>query len=82
MEMNGGGIAVLAGVLIIVTGIALVGVQVLEDHGEGMTNSSFKLIKAQAGSMNFEIETGFPGIPIIALGILLLVVGAFAARGP
>jgi hypothetical protein len=78
--MNGGNVAVLAGVLIIVTGIALVGVQVLENHGDGMKESSFKLIKAQAGAMNFEIETGFPGIPIIALGILLLVIGAVTTR--
>lgn len=78
--MNGGGVAVLAGVLIIVTGVALVGVQVLEDGDQGLMNGSFKLIKAQAGTMNFEVETGFPGIPIIALGILLLVVGALTTR--
>lgn len=78
--MNGGNIAVLMGVLIVVTGIALIGVQVMEGGGHEMKEHSFKLIGAEAGAMKFDIETGFAGIPIIALGVLLIVIGAFTTR--
>jgi hypothetical protein len=54
-------LAVVMGVLIILTGIALVGVQVMESSGGEMDNHSFKLI---------------------ALGMLLLIVGALMSRGP
>jgi hypothetical protein len=69
------------GVLIILTGIALVGVQVVESHGGEMQNHSFKLIGAEAGSTNFQVETTFPGMPMIGLGMLLLIVGAIMSRG-
>ncbi len=78
--MNGGNVAVLMGVLIVVTGIALIGVQVMEGGGHEMKEHSFKLIGAEAGAMKFAIETGFAGIPIIALGVLLIVIGAFTTR--
>ncbi len=78
--MNGGNVAVLIGVLIVVTGIALIGVQVMEGGGHEMKEHSFKLIGAEAGAMKFAIETGFAGIPIIALGVLLIVIGAFTTR--
>jgi hypothetical protein len=78
--MNGGNVAVLIGVLIVVTGIALVGVQVMEGNGKDMQNHSFKLIGAEAGSTKFQVETTFPGLLVIALGIFLLVAGAVISR--
>jgi len=75
-------VAVVMGVLIILTGIALVGVQVVESSGNQMQgNHSFKLIGAEAGATTFQVETSFPGVPIIALGMLLLIVGAIMSRG-
>jgi len=70
-------ITVAMGVLVILTGIALVGVQVLESHGGELQTDSFKLIGAQAGATKFQVETAFPGVPIIALGMILLIAGAF-----
>jgi hypothetical protein len=78
--MNGGNVAVLIGVLIVVTGIALVGVQVMEGNGKDMQNHSFKLIGAESGSTKFQVETTFPGLLVIALGIFLLVAGAVISR--
>ena len=78
--MNGGNVAVIIGVLIVVTGIALVGVQVMEGNSKDMQNHSFKLIGAEAGSTKFQVETTFPGLLVIALGILLLLAGAVISR--
>ena len=78
--MNGGNVAILIGVLIVLTGIALVGVQMMEGNGKDMQNHSFKLIGAEAGSAKFQVETTFPGLLVIALGILLLVAGAIISR--
>jgi len=78
--MNGGNVAVIIGVLIVVTGIALVGVQVMEGNGKDMQNHSFRLIGAEAGSTKFQVDTTFPGLLVIALGILLLVAGAAMSR--
>ncbi len=69
-------LAVVMGVLIILTGIALVGVQVMESKGGEMQDQSFKLIGAEAGTTKFQVETAFPGVPMIALGIVLLIAGA------
>jgi hypothetical protein len=63
--MNGGTIAVLAGVLIVITGIALLGVQVMESNGKDIQNQSFKLISAEAGNSTMQVETGFVGVPVI-----------------
>lgn len=79
--MNGGTVAILAGVLIVIAGIALLGVQVMENNGKEMQNHSFKLISAEAGSSKLQVETSFPGLPVIALGMLLLIVGAIVSRG-
>jgi hypothetical protein len=65
------------GVLVILTGIALVGVQVMESGGTQIQDESFKLIGAEAGATKFQVETAFPGVPMIALGMLLLIAGAF-----
>jgi hypothetical protein len=70
-------IAAVMGVLVILTGIALVGVQVLDSKNGDMQNDSFKLIGAEAGSTKFQVETAFPGVPMIALGMILLIAGAF-----
>jgi len=62
-----GNIAVFMGVLIVVTGVALVGVQAMEGGGQGMKDHSFKLIGAEARATKFAVETGFAGIPILVL---------------
>jgi hypothetical protein len=45
-----------------------------------MNNESFKLIGAEAGATKFQVETAFPGVPTIALGMILLIAGAFLSR--
>ncbi|HPS91203.1 MAG TPA: hypothetical protein PKV33_03515 [Methanothrix sp.] len=75
-------IAAVMGVLVILTGIALVGVQVLDSKNGDMQNDSFKLIGAEAGSTKFQVETAFPGVPMIALGMILLIAGAFFSSRP
>ena len=62
--------------LIILTGIALVGIQVMDSMSGEMQNQSFKLIGAEAGATKFQVETAFPGVPMIALGMILLIAGA------
>jgi hypothetical protein len=79
--MPGLNAAVVMGVLVIVTGIALMGVQVLEGGGQELKDHSFELIGAEAGSTMFKVETSFPGVPVIALGIVLLISGAAMSRG-
>ena len=78
MNLN---LTVAMGVLVILTGIALVGVQVMESSSGEMNNESFKLIGAEAGATKFQVETAFPGVPTIALGMILLIAGAFLSRG-
>ena len=73
-------IVILIGVLIILTGITLVGFQMLDGNGADTQNHSFKLIGAEAGSTKFQIETTFPGLLVIAFGILLLIAGAILSR--
>ena len=77
MNLN---LTVAMGVLVILTGIALVGVQVMESGSGEINNESFKLIGAEAGATKFQVETAFPGVPTIALGMILLIVGAFLSR--
>ena len=69
-------LAVVMGVLIILTGIALVGIQVMDSMSGEVQNQSFKLIGAEAGATKFQVETAFPGVPMIALGMILLIAGA------
>jgi hypothetical protein len=79
-EMKSGSIVTLISVLIILTGIAMVGLQMLDGNGADMQNHSFKLIGAEAGSTKFQVETTFPGLLVMALGILLLIAGAILSR--
>jgi uncharacterized membrane protein len=79
-EMKSGSIVTLIGVLIILTGIALVGLQMLDGNGADTQNHSFKLIGAEAGSTKFQVETTSPGLLAMALGILLLIAGAILSR--
>jgi hypothetical protein len=74
-------LSVVMGVLIILTGIALVGLQMMESNGEEMQNHSFNLIGAEAGATKFQVETSFPGVPIIALGMVLIIIGGIFSRG-
>jgi hypothetical protein len=78
--MNGGTLVILMGVLVVLTGIVLVGVQVLEGKGQEMKDHQFKLIGAEAGSVKFQMETSFLGLPVIALGVILLIAGATISR--
>jgi hypothetical protein len=80
-EVKSGSIITLISVLIILTGIALVGLQMLDgNNGADTQNHSFKLIGAEAGSTKFQVETTFPGLLVMALGILLLIAGAILSR--
>jgi uncharacterized membrane protein len=79
-EVKSGSIITLISVLIILTGIALVGLQMLDGNGADTQNHSFKLIGAEAGSTKFQVETTFPGLLVMALGILLLIAGAILSR--
>lgn len=78
--MSGGTIAILAGVLIVIAGIALLGVQVMEGNGKDIQEHNFKLISAEAGSSKIQVETGFLGMPLVALGMFLIAIGAIASR--
>jgi len=73
-------VTVIMGVLVLLTGIALVGVQVMESDSDQIANESFKLIGAEAGATKFQVETTFPGVPVIALGTILLIAGTFLSR--
>ena len=75
-------LAVVMGVLIILTGIALVGIQVMDSKSGEMQNQSIKLIGAEAGATKFQVETAFPGVPMIALGMILLIAGAALSGRP
>jgi hypothetical protein len=47
-----------------------------------MQNQSFNLIGAEAGATKFQVETAFPGVPMIALGMILLIAGAALSGRP
>jgi hypothetical protein len=49
----------------------------MESNGGEMQSGNFKLIGAEAGATKFQVETAFPGVPMIALGMVLLIAGAF-----
>jgi uncharacterized membrane protein len=80
VEIKPGSTMTLIGVLIIFTGIALVGLQMLDDNGTDMQNNSFKLIGAEAGTTKFQVETTFPGLLVMALGVFLLIAGTILSR--
>jgi hypothetical protein len=73
-------LVIVMGVLIILTGIALVGIQIMESNDGEMHDHSFKLIGAEAGGNKLQVETSFPSITIIALGMVLLIVGTITSR--
>jgi ribose/xylose/arabinose/galactoside ABC-type transport system permease subunit len=73
-------VIVTMGVLVILTGIALVGVQIMESGSDQISDESFKLIGAEAGATKFQVETTFPGVPMIALGMILLIAGTYLSR--
>jgi hypothetical protein len=75
-----GSIVTLIGVLIILTGIALMVLQMLDGDGIDTKNHSFNLIGAEAGSTKFQIDTTFPGLLVMALGILLLIASVISSR--
>lgn len=78
--MNGSTITILAGALIIIAGIALLGLQVMESKGNNIQEHDFKLINVEVGSYKLHVETGFLGAPLIILGMFLLVIGAIIQR--
>lgn len=74
-------ISVAMGVLVILTGIALVCVEVIENDGHQMEdNHRLKLIGAELGDIKLNVETNFPGVPMVALGMVLLIVGVLTSR--
>ncbi len=77
----GNTIAILAGILIVIAGIALLGVQMMENNGKDIQEHNFTLISAEVGSSRLHIETGFLGVPLIVLGMFLLIIGAIVSRG-
>jgi uncharacterized membrane protein len=80
VEIKRGSTMTLIGVLIILTGIVLIGLQMLDGNSTDMQNHSFKLIGAEAGTTKFQIETTFPGLLVMALGVLLLIAGTILSR--
>lgn len=74
-------LAAVMGVLIILTGIALVGMQMLESQDGKMQDHIFKLIGAEIGATKIQVETSFPSITIIALGMILIIVDTITSRG-
>lgn len=79
-DIKHGSVMTLIGVLIILTGIVIVGLQMLDGNGTDMQNHSFKLIGAEAGTTKFQVETTFPGLLVMALGVLLLIAGTILSR--
>ncbi len=80
VEIKRGSTMTLIGVLIILTGIVLIGLQMLDGNGMDMQNHSLKLIGAEAGATKIQIETTFPGLLVLALGIFLLIAGTILSR--
>jgi len=77
----GNSIAILAGILVVIAGIVLLGVQMMEDNGKDIQEHNFTLINAEVGSSKMHVETGFLGVPLIVLGMFLLIIGAIVSRG-
>jgi hypothetical protein len=70
------------GVLVILTGIASAYVQVIENDGHQMEdNHGVKLIGAELGDIKLNVEMNFPGVPMVALRMVLLIVSVFTSRG-
>ena len=72
--------SILISVLIILTGLTLMGLQMLYGNGTDTQNHSFKLLGVEPGSTKFQIDTTFPGLFVVALGIFLLITGAILSR--
>ena len=70
------------GVLLVITGIALIGIQVAESGGKQISDHSWKIVGAEMGSTKFQMETSSPGISIIALGVIVLIVHALHRTRP
>ena len=56
------------------------GLQMLDGNGTDTQKNSLKLIDVEAGSAKFQIETTFPGLLVMALGISLFIGGAILSR--
>jgi hypothetical protein len=80
IEIKPGSTMMLIGVLIILTGIVMVGLQMLNGNDNDMQNYSLKLIAGEAGATKFQVETTFPGLLVMALGIFLLTAGTIMSR--
>jgi hypothetical protein len=79
--MKGGTIVILAGVLIVIAGIAMMGVQLIESNGKNIQEQPITLINAEIVSYKLLIETGLLEIPLMVLGLLFIVIGAVMSRG-
>lgn len=76
--MDGGTIASILGAILVIAGIAFVAVQFLRQGKD--KEPAKRSISAEAGPVKFNFTTTFPGLLVIALGVILLIVGAVAGR--
>ena len=77
--MNAIMLASAMGAVLVVAGIVLVAIQLLR-IGKGRREPGKRDISAEAGPVKFKVDTTFPGLVMIGLGVILLVVGAIAGR--
>ena len=69
-------VVTIVGALLTVAGLVLVVVQMLQTRRRYGSRS----LQAQAGPLKFALKTAFPGLVVLAFGVVLLVVGAVVSR--
>jgi len=69
-------IVVIMGTLLVLAGIALVTLQMLRKGRQPPKRSA----SAKIGPVQFSLATTFPGLLVIALGVILLIVGLLTGR--
>ena len=70
-------IVTILGALIAVVGLILTAVQLLRRSAR---DSRKRHVTAKAGPVSFGLATTYPGLIVLAFGVLLLVVGALLSR--
>ena len=63
-----------AGIFLILAGVALTAVQLLRGT---LQESSGRAMTASAWKINLSLKTTFPGLILVAFGVLLTAIGAF-----
>jgi hypothetical protein len=69
-------IVVIVGAVLAIAGIALVVLQMLRKGRQPAKRSA----SAKIGPVQFSLATTFPGLLVIALGVILLIVGLLTGR--